>query len=521
MVAHLLRLRLFSIANRVRFGLRPAFWTVVVLLVVLVASTVVAQLASELRFDALGEVQALVVGGGSLLLVAFFVAPFTQSRPAWSDPRRLFGYGFTTDAAASGLALAGAIGLPALSLVILATGYVRSWSEGTAVAWLAVLAAVLAGVTALLLALVASTLNSMITTRRSRDLLVAGAVLVAILLVPLVIDLVRVLLPGGYRGSGFATSALAWTPFGAALALPGHAAAGQTGRVVLELLIALVSVALLWWAWRSLVQRALHQPPAPAVDNDRVALGWFDFTRGTPAGAVAARSLTYWARDARYRWSLVILPFLPLLVVPLGIAGVNWSLLALVPVPAMCLLLGFLPHNDVAYDNTALWLHIATNTKGLPDRLGRLAPPLVIGIPLSVIGSLVAVWLHGDFAAFGAEFGVCLSLLLCGLGLSSVVSAALPYAAVRPGDDPFQQPQSTGSASGWSQSLMFGGALLLSVPTGWLAVLATVGGRADLTMAALMTGIVTGVVILLAGLLVGSRIFARRAPELLAFALRS
>lgn len=521
MVAHLLRLRLISITNRVRFGLRPAFSTVVILLVVLLASLAVAGLTSQLRFDSLDEVRSLVVGGGSLLLVAFFVAPFASSRPAWSDPRRLFGYPVSTRTAAAGLALGGAIGLPALALVILATGYVRSWSEGSAVVAVAILAAVLAGVTALLLALVASTLNSMITTRRSRDLLVAGGVLVAILLVPLVVDLVRVLLPGGYRGSGFATAALGWTPLGAALALPGHAAEGQTGRVVADLVISVVSIGLLWWAWRSLVGRALHRPPAPDLADDRVGLGWFDFTFGTPAGAIAARSLTYWGRDARYRWSLVILPFLPLLVVPLGIAGVDWSLLALVPVPLMCLLLGFLPHNDVAYDHTAFWLHIATNTRGLADRLGRLAPALVIGIPLSVVGSLVAVWLHGDFTAFGAEFGVCLSLLLSGLGLSSVLSAALPYAAVRPGGDPFQQPQSTGTTSAWSQSVMFGGAVLLSVPTGWLAVRATAYGQSELGVMALLAGIVTGVVVLGVGLLIGSRVFSHRAPELLAFALRS
>jgi ABC-2 type transport system permease protein len=423
--------------------------------------------------------------------------------------------------AAVGLALAGAIGLPALALVILSTGYVRSWSEGTGVAWLAVLAAVLAGVTALLLALVGSTLNSMMTTRRSRDLLVAGGVLLGILLIPLVIDLVRVLLPGGYHGSGFATSALGWTPFGAALAMPAHAALGQTGAAIADLVLALVTIGLLGWAWRALVERALHRAPAAALGGDRTGLGWFDVMGATPAGAIAARSLTYWGRDARYRWSLVILPFLPLLVVPLGIAGVNWGLLALVPVPVMCLLLGFLPHNDVAYDNTALWLHISSNTAGLPDRLGRLAPALLIGLPLSVVGSLVAVWLHGDFGAFGPEFGVCLSLLLCGLGLSSVLSAALPYAAVRPGDDPFQQPQSTGSTSAWSQSIMFGGALLLSVPTGWFAVLAVVDGRIGYSVTALVLGIVTGAVVLIAGLLIGAQVFARRAPELLAFALRS
>lgn len=521
MAAQLLRLRLVSIANLVRFGLRPAFATVATILVVIVASILVSSLAAELRTAPLGEVRALVIGGGSLLLLAFFVAPFAASRPAWSDPRRLYGYGVGTDRAAAGLALAGAVGLPALSLVILGIGYVRSWGEGTGIAWLAVLTAVLAGATALLLALVSSTLNSMLTTRRSRDLLVVGGVVVALLLIPLIVDLVRVLLPGGYSGSGSAAGALAWTPFGAALAIPGHAIAGESGRVAFDMVISVATVAVLWWVWRTLVGRALHHTEAPAVAGQRVSLGWFDFTTASPAGAIAARSLTYWARDARYRWSLVILPFLPLLVVPLGIAGINWGTLALVPVPVMCLLLGFIPHNDVAYDNTALWMHISSNTRGLADRIGRVAPSLLLGLPIAVIGSLVAARLNGDFASFWPELGLCISLLLSGLGLASILSAALPYAAVRPGDDPFQQPQSTSAAAGWSQSLMFGGALLLSVPTGVLAVSATVFGDQDLGAPALWTGVVTGVVVLALGLLIGARVFSRRAPELLAFALRS
>jgi ABC-2 type transport system permease protein len=521
MVARLLRLRLLSIANTVRFGLRPAASALVTVAVVLIVSIVVASLVSGLRSAPLAEVKALVVGGGSLVLVGFAVAPFASSRAGWGDPRRLFGYGASTDAAAVGLALAGAIGLPALALLIVGPGYVRAWGGDSGTAWLATLAAVLAGVTALLLALVATTLNARITARRSRDLLVGGGIVVALLLVPLVIDLVRVALPGGYDGSGALADALAWTPFGAALALPAHALAGDGGRVASDIVVSLATIALLWVAWRALVFRALHRAEAPEPAGRRVGLGWFDLTVASPAGAVAGRSLTYWMRDARYRWSLVVLPFLPVVVVPLGIAGMDWRQLALIPVPLMCLLLGFIPHNDVAYDNTALWMHLASNVRGLADRVGRLAPPLVLGLPVVVVGSLVAVFLHGDVSAFPAEFGLGLALLLSGLGLSSILSAALPYAAVRPGDDPFQQPQSAGAASGWSQSVMFLGTLLVSAPTGWLAVRATVGGQSGLLGTALVSGVVTGVVVLVLGVAIGSVVFSRRAPELLAFALRS
>ena len=521
MVAQLLRLRLRSIANSISLGARHALSTIVVALVVVVAALVVASFVGRLRSSSLDEVSTLVVGGGSLLLVVFFVLPFAASTPGWTDPRRLAGYGATTDRASVGLALSGVIGLPALGLVILSAGYVRAWGQGPGVAAVAVLAAVLAGVTAYLLALVGSTVRAMITSRRSRDLLVGGGVVVALLLAPLVVDLVRAALPGTRDGAAPLSRALAWMPFGAAVALPGRAARGQTGSVVLGLLIALAFIAVLWLVWRSLVFVALNRALAPAVASDPGGLGWFEFTTATPVGAIAARSLTYWGRDARYRWSLVILPFLVLLVIPLGIAGMSWGWLALVPLPLMCLLLGFLPHNDVAYDSTALWMHVASNTSGFADRVGRLVPPLLIGAPLVVVGSLVSAWIHGDFVVLPAEIGVCASLLLTGLGLSSILSAALPYAAARPGGDPFQQPQSSGPAAGWSQSIMIAGALVLSFPTGWYAVRATLGGETDLGTMAMWLGIGSGAAVLIVGVAIGSLVFGRRSPELMAFAFRS
>ena len=54
--------------------------------------------------------------------------------------------------------------------------------------------------------------------------------------------------------------------------------------------------------------------------------------------------------------------------------------------PIVCLFLGWTVHNDVAYDNTAFWLHVASDVDGRADRLGRLAPPLAIGLPVAVIG---------------------------------------------------------------------------------------------------------------------------------------
>jgi ABC-2 type transport system permease protein len=521
MVAELLRLRLQTIANTVRFGPRALSVAVVSILVVLLSSSALSALAGGLRAAPLDDVRALVVGAGSLVLLGYFVVPFARVRPPWADPRRLALVGAPESSAATGLALGALVGLPVLALVVLSTGYVRAWDETGAPALVAVGAALVAGATAFLLSLVASTLNTVVlTSRRSRQFLLIGGVLVAVLVVPLIVDLVRTTWTGS-SPTGVVADALAWTPFGAALAIPGHVAAGETGRIVADVVIAVASVAGLWWAWRALVARAFLDRPVPAVGDDTSALGWFEFVRATPAGAVAARSLTYWMRDARYRMSLVVIPILPLLVVPLGIAGISWHWLALVPVPLMCLIVGFLPHNDVAYDSTALWLHVAADTKGSADRIGRLAPALVIGVPLVVLGSTLAVWAFGDWRALWSEIGIGSALLLSGLGLSSVMSAAMPYATVRPHDDPFQQPQSLGSSSVVAQTVMIGGALVAAVPALYFAGRDLFGGDTSAGPWSLVTGVAVGAIVLVVGVVVGSRIFTRRAPELLAFALRS
>ena len=68
---------------------------------------------------------------------------------------------------------------------------------------------------------------------------------------------------------------------------------------------------------------------------------------------------------------------------------------------------------------------------------------------------------------------------------------------------------------------MIGGALLLTLPTAWPAVRQVLGLQADGATVALWTGLGTGLAVLVLGVLVGARVFSRRAPELLAFTMRT
>ena len=144
-----------------------------------------------------------------------------------------------------------------------------------------------------------------------------------------------------------------------------------------------------------------------------------------------------------------MIPIVPLLViVPLGLAGIPLAYTALIPVPLMCLLLGWSLHNDTAYDNTAIWLHVVSGVRGASDRVGRLVPVLIAGILVIGLGSAVTVFVLDDWRLLPSLVGVSTALLLGGLGVGSITSARFPYPAVKPGDSPFQQPQSTGADHG-------------------------------------------------------------------------
>jgi ABC-2 type transport system permease protein len=238
-------------------------------------------------------------------------------------------------------------------------------------------------------------------------------------------------------------------------------------------------------------------------------------------GVIAARTLTYWGRDARYGASFAAIPFIPLItVIVFLVAGADPLTLALVPVPLICLFLGWFVHNDVALDNTALWLHLSTSTSGRDDRWGRIIPLLWLGAPVVLAGSALSVQVFGNWTMLPALIGVSTCLLLSGLGLSSITSARNPYPAVRPGDSPFAQPQGNVASGTITQSVSFLGVIFFSSPSIGAAILAlTVGGAWSL--GALTLGLLVGILVLVVGVTRGAKIYTSRTSELLEFALQN
>ncbi len=519
MVAHVLRLRLALLLGALR-GTPGHVARNITGLVLLAAATAAACWALlTLRSAPTDVVLAVMVLGGSALTLGFAIAPVVAGEADQLDPRRFAVVGLPPIRLAGVLALAGFVSIPVVAVITVAVFAAVVWTAHGVSVGIAILGAALGVVTCVLATRVATALTSLVLRERSsRELSGLIAVAILVVVVPAVVFFAS-LEWGGRVPTQLAEAVLVLgqSPLGAAWAYPGFVAVDDAA-IAMSCVVAILTVAVLGAAWVWVVRHALTTTERPIAVRERGGLGWFAVAPGTPGGGVAARSLVYWLRDRRYLVNIVIIPIAALLMaVPLLIAGVPAEYVALVPVPVMALLLGWLPHNDVAYDSTAIWMHIASGIRGIADRLGRLVPVLLIAVPLLAIAIPIAIALHGRWAMLPAMVGVCGSLFLSGLGLSSIASVTTPYAVSRPGESPFQQPQRTGAGGAIAQAAVLIGAIVLSVPAlwwGWLAL----SGEVDAADLALWGGLAIGVAVLVVGVGVGSALFRRRGDRIMEFA---
>ncbi len=518
MVAHVLRLRLALLLAAGRRGARERPRMIGGLVLVLLGVVAAWLGLTGLRGLSDAAAQAVTVTGGSAIALGALLAPPLVGDDQL-DPRRFRPFGATTLPLAPALLLAGFLSVPMLALVAVAVGVSVLWIDLGAGVPAAVAGPLLGVVTALLLTKLSGAVTArLLRERRSREL--TGLFVLVLLIVVVPVGLFFASLDWGTTVPPALVSAgrvLSVTPFGAPWALPAYAAVGD-GWFWWSLVVALVTVAALAVGWFALVDRILHAPERPLTARARAGMSWFAVTPATAGGAIAARSLLYWLHDRRYRVNVLIVPVAALLTaVPLLIAGVPPELVALAPLLIVALFLGWLPHNDLAYDSTALWLHIASGVRGIADRFGRLVPILLIAIPTFAVFLPVSTMLSGRWAHLLPLAGLCASLFLAGLGFSSISSAAAPYAVSRPGDSPFRQPQRTSGSGIAAQSLVMLGTLIVSIPTGWWAWLA-VTDDPSYGITALLAGLATGLVVLGLGLAIGSTVFERRGSALMEFA---
>jgi ABC-2 type transport system permease protein len=463
--------------------------------------------------------RAVAVLGGAAVLLGFLVGPILVGAVDQLDPRRFAVFGVDERQMPWVLVLASFVSVPSLALLavyisicIVAVGAGAPWP-------LAVLMTLVGVVTTALTARIGMAINALLLPeRRSRELTALFVLALLVIAFPVAVFF------GSLRWDGLVPPSLATlsgivgvTPFGASPAFLFSAAEGETAAAWVSGLVAVLTLVGLWAVWSLLVRRLLTTTERPIASRERTGLGWFGLLPSNAFGAIAARSLVYWLRDRRYIMNIIVVPVAGVLtVLPLIVAGVPLEVAALVPVPVMALFFGWLPHNDVAYDSTALWTHVASGVRGLPDRLGRLVPVLLVAIPVLAIAVPLSLLMIGDWKLLLPLGGLAASLLFSALGLSSIVSVVAPYAVSRPGDSPFQQPQRPTSRGAYGPAAAFLGAIVLSIPTIWLFA-ATIIEGASYAPATFWVGLASGVIVLIAGAVIGGRIFERSGERLMEF----
>lgn len=521
MARHLLQLKLQSIANSLRRD-SPDRGGAVASIVASAGLAVLALLLVVVLWDRDAELRgsAAIVGGTLLTLGSFFVSASTFEAEA-VDPRALVFAGVSPKRASWKALLTSFIGVAPACLVIVLCASVILWRDDRLSLGFAAAGAVVSFAMAVTLGRLGALVGRISSDRR-----VAGDVMSATFLVALLaaspIAFVLVSAPwqsGAGTVVGLIADGLAWSPFGGSWAAAASAATAGPIVAAVQLGISSVTLILFLIVWMTLATRVAQGTIASRRMSGELELGMIGVFGNTAAGAIAARTLTYWLRDRRYRVVLTAVIFIPLLaLVPLAFAGVPTEYLALLPVPLLGFFFGWALHNDLAFDSTALWLHITASMDGRSDRLGRALPTLVIGGMLVLLGSAVTGLITGEWMWSISVLGVALCLLAAATGISSVTSVLYPYAVARPGDSPFSQPVRSWGSGVWMHPVTGLLAFVAAAPAVVFGVVGIATGGWWWHVLALIVGVAAGAVVLRWGLAEGGRRYEAASSELMTFA---
>jgi ABC-2 type transport system permease protein len=518
-VAHLVRLKLALLANVFRRSRAQTIGAVVGIVYFSVLVLGLTLIVATLRTSIEVATVALPLAGAVGIVLWTVVPLFSFGSDPTLDPSRFALYAVPPRSLATGLIAAALVGLPALASAVLGLGVVMAWSQTPASTLVAVVGTVVGILTAITLSRWVSALAAAATSsRRGRDTLVVVGLVVLVLVGPVV--WVAANAHDIQRLAVSASKVVAWTPLGWAWAAPGDVAAGRPFVGAVRLVLAVVFLLAVGMLWSRAVRRQVENPRAvPRRDSTPSApgdLGLFARAPDHPAGAVAARVLTYWRRDPRYQISLLMTPVFPLaLLIPWASADVAWTPLLMGPLLAF--LLGWSEHNAIAYESEAFSLHVAAGTRGLDDRLGRVVPGLLLAGVLVPVYGLVGVWLGDRWDLLPLVLGVSATVLGAGVAVSSVLNIVLPYPVAQPGESPFSAPPGAAGITILAQTLASAATFALSAPLLLLAWLAYASDSATwLVWVTGGVGVVLGPVVAGIGVRYGARLYDRRAPDLLA-----
>lgn len=520
MVAVLVRLRFQVLRNTL---VRNPFQLVAVVLggLVAVALVVLAVAGLLLASTAPPEAtQAVVVVGGSALVIGWLVVPLLfDGVDRTLDPLKLARFPLRTRTLMAAMFVVGITWLPGIATVAVSIATAVAWVTHPAAAIVAALAGLLGAATCIAGSRLATSAAGALL--RGRGAVRVGIAALAVL--PLVLPLSlaafgRGTVPteaaaGTVRG---AVDLLGWTPLGAVWSVAGRLAMGDPLGAAAAAAIALATLGGVLLLWRLALRTSLtvrgERSVRVAAGGRLGPLGWMP---STPTGAVAARSLVYWFRDARQARQLILLPVLPVLMLLWWqLFGLEWIAIAAGPLVASLLPLSAFA--ALSYDGTAFGAELAAGVRGIHDRLGRALALLIIAAPATLVIQVAIAMIIGRAADLPALLGLSLGTLLVAVGVVSVSSARLVVPVARAGRNPFSAQAGAATVSIFASYAVALATVLLLIPVIALAVASLLLDAAVLGWAALVGGLALGIAVALAGAVLGGRLLDAEAPAMLA-----
>lgn len=519
MVAVLLSLRFRVLANTLS---RNTLQLVAVIFgalqaLLLLAAVVVGLLVASTAPPA--ATQTVVVVGGAALILGWIVVPLLfEGVEQTLDPLKLARFPLRPGQLMLALFLVGVAWVPGITTILasLATGI--AWSAHPVSAVVALLTGLVGAATCIAGSRLTTSVVSALLRGRGASRAGVTALVVLVVAAPLAAATLGGVAAGGADLLAIFTRGveiLGWTPLGAIWSVPGRLAlddvAGAAGAAALGV-GTLVAVLVLWRRTLSASLRVRGGGPARARDSRLGLLGW---APSTPAGAVAARSLIYWFRDARHTRQLVIIPLLPaLMLVWWWLIGVDAVAFAAGPVVASLLPLSVFA--GLSYDGTAFAAELAAGVRGLHDRLGRAIALLVLAVPAVIVVQVVSAIIISRTGDLPALLGLSLGVLLVAVGVVSVSSARIVVPVARSGRNPFSAPAGAATTSIVASYAVMGATLLLALPVVALSIVALITGAGGFEWAALIVGVVLGSGVAAGGIVLGGRVLDASGPAVLA-----
>ncbi|WES64147.1 hypothetical protein P0L94_16980 [Microbacter sp. GSS18] len=518
MVAALLSLRFRVLANTLRRN------PVQLAAVILGAIPLLALLAAEIAGFALSSQappharQLIAVAAGAAIVAGWLIVPlFLDGVDDTLSPRRLARFPIPTGRLMTATVAAGLTWIPGAATLTASVAMALAWIDDPWAATAAVAAGVLGTLTCIAGSRALTGLADMLLRGRSAARAAVLALLIGVLVVPAGIALMAAADPRtDMVGPAVAfIESTAWTPLGAAWSIAGHVSARDAGGAVAATLIAVATAIALAAVWRVTLVATARGGSASTGLRGRAGPGMLGLAPTGVAGAVAARSLIYWFRDARRARQLLLIPAIPVTML------LWWRLLdsdavALAIGPVVAALLPLSAFAELSYDGTAFAAQVAAGIRGRADRLGRAVALLVIAAPTTVVVQIGVIAITGRWADLPALLGLCLGVLLTASGVAAVSSAVVVVPVPRAGRNPFAAPAGAATLSIAASYAVLGATAVIASPVIAVFVAAVWTGAPALGWITLAAGVLVGCAGLAGGVLIGGRILDRTAPETLA-----